>query len=135
MSKLKTLSVKRIDHVAIVVANLEATRYFYEKVLGMTVTTRPNVGFDGLWLAAGNTYIHVIVKHDESGEPGMPSFTGTRESRGHHISFVVEDATIALEQFKKFNIPLCSGPHQRADGATQLFVYDPDNYIIEIYSE
>src|SRR5262245_26528816 len=57
------LRVKTLDHVTIVVKDLEKSRRFYVDVLGMRETRRPAFSFDGLWFQAGATQIHLIKEY------------------------------------------------------------------------
>ncbi len=66
-----TLGVKGIDHVTLVVADLERSREFYVGLLGMAEVPRPDFGFPGLWFQAGNTLIHLNVEGDEAGPAGL----------------------------------------------------------------
>jgi catechol 2,3-dioxygenase-like lactoylglutathione lyase family enzyme len=133
-TSLSTLNVKTIDHVTIVVKDLERSRQFYEDLLGMNATTRPAFGFPGLWFQAGDTQIHTIVTGPEAGPAGMPPFEGTCPSRGFHFAFEVEDCDAAAEQLRQLGVEIVAGPRSRPDGPRQLYIYDPDNYLVEIYS-
>src|SRR5262249_50070306 len=52
------IRVKSIDHVTLVVKDLERSRRFYVDVLGMREVPRPAFSFTGLWFQAGKTQIH-----------------------------------------------------------------------------
>lgn len=126
------IQVRQIDHVSLVVANLENSRRFYVDVLGMTIVPRPAFDFGGLWLQAGSTLIHLIEQHDESGPAGNTVFPGASPSRTWHVAFLVDDVTAALNDITSQQVPIASGPKRRPDGALQLFVFDPDGYVIEL---
>src|SRR5437867_2686624 len=53
------IQVKTLDHVTIVVKDLDRSRRFYVEVLGMRLVPRPPFAFDGLWFQAGETQIHL----------------------------------------------------------------------------
>lgn len=128
-----TLGVKGIDHVTLVVADLELSRQFYVGLLGMTDVPRPDFGFPGLWFQAGNTLIHLNVESAESGPAGM-RYSATKISRAMHFAFEVEDGDVAAQQLRDRGIAIVEGPRQRPDGATQLYVQDPDGHLVEIFS-
>ncbi len=128
------LAVRTIDHITIVVADLEKTRWFYCDVLGMEEVERPAFGFPGLWFQCGKTQIHTIVTSEEAGRAGLPPFDGTMPSRGFHFAFEVEDCVAATKQLEELGIAIVTGPRSRPDGWCQSYVYDPDGHLVEICS-
>ncbi|MEZ6119209.1 MAG: VOC family protein [Pirellulaceae bacterium] len=71
------LSVKVIDHITLVVQDLDRSERFYRDILGMVPTERPSFGFPGLWFQSGNTQIHMNVQGDEAGSAGLPPLDGS----------------------------------------------------------
>lgn len=128
------LRVRQIDHVTFVVRDLEASRAFYEGVLGMESVARPAFSFPGLWFQAGGTQIHLIHAHPESGPAGAERAAGVAISRTHHIAFEVDAAAPAIERLKELGIAIVSGPKFRPDGPTQFYVLDPDGNLIELFA-
>ncbi len=123
--------VKSLDHVTIVVRDLDATRRFYVDILGMSEVARPNFSFRGQWFQAGATLIHTILEYEGSGAAG----TGAeRNTRGHHFAFLVADALAAEHRMREFGVPIVTPAKSRPDGATQVFVHDPDEHLIELCS-
>lgn len=132
MDKTSAIQVKCIDHVTLIVDDLEKSREFYVETLGMSKVERPGFSFPGLWFQAGSQQVHLILKHDVSGPVGDTS-TG-KSSRHHHFAFVVEDVHDAVSRFEQLQIPVVSGPQRRPDGYLQAFVCDPDGYVVEVCS-
>ncbi len=129
------VSVKSIDHVTIVSSDLQKTLEFYRDVLGMEHVERPDFGFDGLWLQAGDTQIHVNVDGPEvGGRAGVPDGGARTPSIGFHIAFLVDDGPRAAARLAAAGYELIDGPRLRPDGAHQFYVRDPDGHLIEIYS-
>ena len=128
------LSVQAIDHVAVIARDLEASRHFYEDILGMRPVARPDFPFPGLWFQAGDTQIHVILESEEAGPAGPPGFTGTLPARGHHMAFEINDCAAAVDQLRTAGIPIAAGPQSRPDGFRQVYVHDPDGYLVELFS-
>src|SRR5262245_30525374 len=86
------IGVQCIDHVTLVVADLERSASFYVDLLGMRRTERPSFGFPGLWFQAGNTQIHLILAHDKSGPAGLPDAPpAAGPGRVFHFAFEVSD--------------------------------------------
>lgn len=128
------LSVKSIDHVAVVAKDLEQSRHFYEDILGMEAVPRPDFPFSGLWFQAGPTQIHVILESGEAGPAGMGAFRGTMPQRGTHFAFEVECCEAAARTLTALGIELAAGPQSRPDGPRQLYINDPDGYLVELFS-
>ena len=128
------IQVKTINHVTLVVQDLEASREFYCDLLGMDEVDRPGFSFGGKWFQAGDTQIHLILEHDESGPAGENTSIQQKSSRNHHFAFEIEDGRAAVKVFEDAGIPLMAGPQERPDGAFQVFVNDPDGYVVELCS-
>ncbi len=136
MSEHETaIGVKCIDHVTLVVNDLEQSKKFYVNGLGMVEVERPGFSFPGLWFQAGDTQIHLILQHDASGPAGDVASSSLRTSRAHHFAFEVEDATEAAKRIEQLGLARISGPQRRPDGFMQVFVSDPDGYIVELCSQ
>ena len=131
---MPVVQVKQIDHVTLVVKDLERSRRFYEEVLGMQLVPRPNFPFDGLWFQAGATQIHLILEHEASGPAGERKFPNNPTSRGRHFAFEVNDAQAATEQLRAHGITLAAGPKHRPDGPLQICILDPDDHLVELFS-
>jgi catechol 2,3-dioxygenase-like lactoylglutathione lyase family enzyme/uncharacterized protein YunC (DUF1805 family) len=128
------LHVKTLDHVTVVVKDLERSRRFYVDVLGMREVPRPAFSFGGLWFQAGTTQIHLILEYSGSGPAGNLLAENLRGSRTHHYAFEVDDATAATAWLKECRIPILDGPKLRPDGYMQVFVTDPDGHVVELCS-
>jgi catechol 2,3-dioxygenase-like lactoylglutathione lyase family enzyme len=129
------IRVRYIDHVTLVVKDLERSRRFYVNILGMEEVPRPGFRFPGLWFQAGPSQIHLIGEHDESGPPGVRAPAGSSISRTNHFAFEVADAYAAAAYLKEVGIPLAAGPKQRPDGPIQLYIQDPDGFLVELFSK
>ena len=126
------IRVRHIDHVTLIVRDVNASRRFYVGLLGMTEVPRPAFSFDGAWFQAGATLIHLIAEHDRSGPAGYPVEVLVKSSRNHHFAFEVEDAYAAAAALKAKGISLIDDARLRPDGAVQVFLADPDNHVVEL---
>ena len=61
--KEAAMQVTGLFHVAIKTNDLDATVKFYTEVLGMKLVHRPDFGFPGAWIAAGDSIpiIHIYA--------------------------------------------------------------------------
>ena len=126
------LQVRHIDHITLVVRDVEASRRFYVGLLGMQEVARPAFSFEGAWFQAGATLIHLIREHDRSGPAGYPVEVLVRSSRNHHFAFEVDDARAAAETLKSLGVLLLDEAKLRPDGAVQVFLTDPDLHVVEL---
>jgi len=133
-TKCVPLAVKIIDHITLVVKDLDRSERFYRDVLGMESIDRPGFGFPGLWFQAGPTQIHMNVESEEAGRAGLPLCDGTSTSRGFHFAFEVDDCDAAADVLREQGIEIVVGPKTRPDGPRQLYIYDPDGHLVELYS-
>ena len=114
----------QINHIAVHVSNLKNSVDFYNKVMKFPIIHRPDMGFAGAWLGVGlHQELHLIA-----GFEGLVN----SHSRGNHFAFETESIAEAQEHFINLNYPFRASK-QRADGAWQIFIQDPDGYAIEIY--
>lgn len=128
------IRVQNLDHVTLVVKDMEATRKFYLDLLGLEEVERPGFSFAGAWFQAGDQQIHIIAQYDGSGPAGMAKPDNRVGNRAHHFAFQVGDAHEVGQILRDQGIEVISGPKERPDGAVQIFVCDPDGYVVELCS-
>lgn len=129
----KNLGVNSIDHVTLVVTDLDRSREFYAGLLGMEEKPRPDFGFPGAWFEAGNTQIHLNIESDDAGTAGL-TYNAKKITRALHVAFMVDDANVAADHLRECGVEIIAGPRNRPDGAVQLYILDPDGHQIEITS-
>ncbi|MEM7455427.1 MAG: VOC family protein [Planctomycetota bacterium] len=137
-----TIQFKKLDHVTLIVADLARSREFFKEVLGLFELPRPEFDFEGLWFGTeqpspGKTVraeIHLTLQGELAGEAGWGNRKVKRLSRGHHIALQVEDAHAAAQWLNSKGVQLDDGPKKRPDGPVQIFLRDPDNHVIELFS-
>ena len=132
MNQIAPIQVRTIDHLTLIVKDLDKSRLFYVELLGMEEVPRPNFTFAGKWFRAGETLIHAILEFEESGPAGNVVFPGSTTSRTRHFAFIVDDPMSTVPHLQAAKVPIVAGPKQRPDGATQVFVQDPDGHVIEL---
>ena len=134
LSETAPIAVRTLDHVTVVVGDLEASRTFYVDVLGMLEVPRPAFSFDGLWFQSGPTQIHLILEYEGSGPAGNLVPSEHRGARTHHFAFQVDDAHACAARLQELDVPIVAGPKERPDGAVQVFVCDPGGHVVELTS-
>ena len=56
------LKIRGVHHITLVVSDLERSRPFYEKLLGLAPISRPEYDFEGAWYACGGLEVHLLVQ-------------------------------------------------------------------------
>ncbi len=129
------MQIKRLDHSALVVADLDRTRWFYSHVLGLEEIARPSTfSFGGCWFRGQGFELHCILERDTTapagfGQPGLGANTGL----AHHLGFEVDDVGAVEARLRAHGAAIVAGPMQRGDGIVQLYVNDPDGNFIEFF--
>jgi len=97
----------RIDHVGIVVHDLDASLHTYCTQLGFTLRERmavPEHLVDVAFLDAGNGSIELIAPTDR--ESGTARFLQQRGEGAHHICFEVDDIHATLAELQRQGLRL-----------------------------
>ncbi len=93
--------MKRIDHVAVVVSDLEAALAFYRDALHlevMSIQRLPEQGVRAAFLSAGESTIELLEPVDP--ETGVARFLEKHGEGVHHICFEVENIAAAIRQLQ-----------------------------------
>lgn len=121
--------LKRIEHVAIAVADLDAAIEHYSKVWGLEVSHREKVedqGVEEAMLPLGDSHLQLLA-------PTGPETTVGRfiERRGeglHHLAFEVDDLAATLADLKSKGVELIDeAPRRGGRGHMVAFVHPRAN--------
>ena len=125
----------RLQHVGLVVSDLERSRGFYADVLGLEEVPRPtNFTFAGAWFRFGDDELHLLVEADTTGGAGQADAgAGAAYGLTHHVAFEVDDLEAACKRLDDAGVELTGGPMPRGDGVTQVFFRDPDGHVLELF--
>ncbi len=114
-----------IDHVAIVVGDLEATLALYTQTLGFATRYRETVadqGIEAVGIASGASVIELLRPLDPSSP--IARFRGDAPTRLHHIAYRVNDIRAELERLRAAGIRLIDeNPRRGAHGNTIAFLH------------
>lgn len=117
--------MKRLDHIAIAVPNLEEALAFYETALGLTRICIEVVEEQGVRVAkldTGNTHIELLEPLSQDSPVGK--FIATRGPGLHHICLGVSDICTELDTLKATQTRLIDQePKIGAGGAKIAFVH------------
>lgn len=116
---MTVLDVMQIDHVSVLITDVERSRRFYRGLLGLKEIAKPRTfTFVALWFELGNQQLHLLLKDKPD----------TRSPR--HFALRVQDVPSARTYFRERGIPI--EETTLIHGADRFFVYDPDGNRIEI---
>lgn len=115
----------RIHHVSVVVADVRRALAFYVDVLGMTPdASRPDMSFDGAWLAVGGQQIHLLQVPNPDPVSGRPAHAG----RDRHLALLVD----ALEECEQRLAQAGVDYTRSRSGRRAIFCRDPDGNGLEL---
>lgn len=131
------LEILDLNHVNIVVKDVEASKRFYCDMLGMEALPRPaDVNIVGAWLRSNSAEIHLIQEDFATHAPGDLSVSamikpGADLGASRHFSLVINDTDELLAQLKRHDAAVAYGPIKRFGGLVQTYCYDPDGHLVE----
>jgi catechol 2,3-dioxygenase-like lactoylglutathione lyase family enzyme len=113
------IDATQIDHVSVLITDVERSRRFYRDVLGLKEIAKPRTfKFVALWFELGSQQLHLLLKDKPD----------TRSPR--HFALRVKDVQKARDHMREREVPL--EETTLIPGCDRFFVYDPDGNRIEI---
>jgi catechol 2,3-dioxygenase-like lactoylglutathione lyase family enzyme len=113
------MQVTYLDHVTVLVTDVERSRRFYRDVLGLCeVPPPPTFDFVAVWFVVGEQYLHLLQKP-------QPDTIGPR-----HFALGVADAVAARDRCRKHGLTI--DETVRIPNADRFFIRDPDGNRIEL---
>jgi len=113
------LRVTQIDHVSVVITDVERSRRFYRDLLRLREIAKPRTfDFVVLWFDLGSQHLHLLLKD-------RPDALSPR-----HFALRVADAQVARAYFGQHGVAI----HETTPipAADRFFIADPDGNRIEI---
>jgi lactoylglutathione lyase len=119
------MKIQQLNHVAIHVTDVKRSSDFYARVLRLEAIPRPAFSFPGAWFRLGtNQELHLIADYG-------PAFVAT--TRNNHFALQVD----TLDDWERHlqHVGAVFAPRKRRpDGAWQVFLRDPDDHVIELFT-
>ena len=115
---------KRMDHVGIVVNDIDATIKTYQDQLGFKLVQRteiPEQKVVAAFLDAGNSTIELISPTDT--ESGTAKFLANRGEGTHHVAYEVEDIVATLAELKQQGMRLIDEAPRRGVHGLVAFIH------------
>jgi glyoxylase I family protein len=118
------ITISGFHHAGFLVTDVERAAEFYEKVLGLPLLPRPDLGFPGRWYDLGNGHqLHLIGVNQMPGHADPPR-------RDRHIALTVPNIQETEATLRQMGVAINYGSGRA--GSPQLFVRDPDGNTIEL---
>src|SRR5215208_3222111 len=132
------MALSHIEHILVVADDLDATRDWYARVLGMKSGAHPEFGFPVHWMYVDNIdIVHIGPSAKQAGEI-QKKYLGRTSQKSEegtgaldHIAFRATGLRRMLEHLKREKVPFSQ---RRANGQAlfQLFLHDPNGIKIEL---
>jgi len=131
------MPVSHIEHFLVAADDIDATRDWYARVLGMRSGAHPDFGFPVHWMYVGDVdVVHIGPSAKMAGENqrkylGRTSQGGDGTGAIDHIAF---RATGLREMLERLRAEKIAFTQRRANGQAlfQVFFYDPNGIKIEL---
>lgn len=132
------MPISHIEHFLVAADDIDATRDWYGRVLGMKPGPHPEFGFPVHWMYLGDTdIVHIGPSAKQAGEIQKKFLGRTSQDTGEgtgaldHIAFRATGLRGMLEHLKKEKIFFT---RRRASGQAlfQLFIVDPNGIKLEL---
>ena len=132
------MALSHIEHFLVASDDIDATRDWYARVLGMKSGPHPDFGFPVHWMYLGDVdIVHIGPSAKQADEIQKKYLGRTSQDAGtgtgalDHIAFRATGLRAMLEHLKGEKVPFTQ---RRANGQAlfQLFLYDPNGVKIEL---
>ena len=132
------MPISHIEHFLVAADDIDATRDWYARVLGMKSGPHPDFGFPVHWMYVDNIdIVHIGPSAKQAGEIQKKYLGRTSQQSAEgtgaldHIAFRATGLRQMLEHLKREKVPFTQ---RRANGQAlfQLFLYDPNGIKIEL---
>lgn len=116
---MSAIRFTHIDHCSVIVTNVEKSRDFYGRVLGLREIGAPKeFDFVAVWYDLGGTYLHLLLK------PTADTISP------RHFCLHTPDIAGARAYFEQLGVPI--EETVKIAAADRFFVRDPDGNRIEV---
>lgn len=126
----------KLNHLAIVVENIEDALPFWRDALGLPMGEIQNVPQEEVKVAFLNSgESHVELVQPTSAESGIAKYLAKKGQGLHHVCFEVEDIGLALSQMKAKGIELINEEARERDGRKYAFIHPKSTggVLVELY--
>lgn len=129
--------IKKVNHIAVVVPDLEQATQFWVDALGLKMSHREHVAsqsVDVAFLPVGDSKIELLQPTDE--ESGVARYLAKRGAGMHHICFEVDNLEETLNNLKLAGVELINETAVLgSDGRKFAFIHpkSANGVLVELY--
>jgi methylmalonyl-CoA/ethylmalonyl-CoA epimerase len=132
------MSEIKINHLAIVVENIEDSLTFWRDALGLPVADIHEVAQEQVkiaFLEVGESHVELVQPTNE--DSGIAKYLAKKGAGMHHVCFEVEDITAALQHMTASGIELINDTPRERDGRKYAFIHPKSTggVLVEIYEK
>jgi methylmalonyl-CoA/ethylmalonyl-CoA epimerase len=124
---VSSLKIKKIDHIAVAVSDIDEAAARWKQVLGLEPTVREVVASqktEAALLPLGETSVELIAPARGDGNDGLAKFLEKRGPGLHHIAIEVEGIETAIALLEGLGLPMIDRtPRAGARGHKVAFVH------------
>jgi methylmalonyl-CoA/ethylmalonyl-CoA epimerase len=126
----------KLNHLAIVVENIEAALPFWRDALGLPVGDIQNVPQEEVkvaFLTSGESHIELVQPTSE--ESGIAKYLAKKGQGMHHICFEVADIAETLAKMRSKGVELINEEARERDGRKYAFIHPKSTggVLVELY--
>jgi methylmalonyl-CoA/ethylmalonyl-CoA epimerase len=126
----------KINHLAIVVENIEDSLTFWRDALGLPMGDMKEVAQEEVkiaFLEVGESHVELVQPTTD--DSGIAKYLAKKGAGMHHICFEVEDISAALAQMATKGIELINETPRERDGRKYAFVHPKSTggVLVELY--
>lgn len=128
-----------IDHIAIVVSDMDAALGFWQQALGLElqrIESVPAEEVDVAFLETENAHVELLLPTSE--DSGIARYLATRGPGMHHLCLAVTDIEAAMARLDAAGIELINErPRRRGDGTRYAFIHPRSSggVLVELYQK
>ena len=126
----------KINHLAIVVENIEDSLTFWRDALGLPMGDIHEVAQEQVkiaFLEVGESHVELV--QPTSDDSGIARYLAKKGAGMHHVCFEVEDINAALQQMASKGIELINETPSERDGRKYAFIHPKSTggVLVELY--
>ncbi|MDQ7027743.1 MAG: methylmalonyl-CoA epimerase [Anaerolineae bacterium] len=126
----------KINHLAIVVENIEDSLTFWRDALGLPMGEVQEVAQEQVkiaFLEVGESHVELVQPTTESS--GIAKYLAKKGAGMHHVCFEVDDIIATLQQMAEKGIELINETPRERDGRKYAFIHpkSTSGVLVELY--
>ena len=131
--------ITRIDHIAVLVEDIDSATVFWREALGIEISKRAQVAAEGAevaFLPVGGSEIELV--QPVGGDSGLRRFLEKRGAGMHHICLEVDDLEGMLAQLQARGVELINAEPRTGEGGKRYAFVHPRSaggVLVELYEE